>query len=269
MSSLTLHEACERGDAARVKSVVSDATQRTAAVCAAQLESGATPLFVAARAQRSECVRLLLEHAADVAGVNLCDGHQRSPLHMALSGITAADSDSDNELGDSAARLLIAHAAVDVTLRDAFGVSALHLAAKALRVELAAALLSRCSAPTFVNGATTSGQTPLHWLVQQLLDVPALQSSTAAAALLQLLLAAGANPHVADNGGVTPAHLLASAPGLLPLKTLLDDHQAQTAAASATTNSSNSNSNAIPTASLAVKSKAAPGKKLQIKLKQK
>lgn len=257
----TLHDACERGDVARVKAVLSDAAQRTAAVCGAQLESGATPLFLAARAQRSECVRLLLEQAADVAGVNLCDGHQRTPLHMALSN----NNNNNNGVAASAAQLLIAHPSVDVTLRDAFGVSALHLVAKALNVDLAAALLSRCSTPAFVNATTTSGQTPLHWLVQQLLDQPpsSPDSSAAAASLFQLLLAAGANPHVADNGGITPARLLDAAPALQPLKTLLVDHGVASA-----TPSSGGGGSAIPTASLAVKSKATPaGNKLKIKLK--
>jgi ankyrin repeat protein len=246
-----LHEACERGDAARVKALVG-AAQRDA--IALQNESGATALFVAARSGAVECVRVLLEDAGDVCGVNARDGHQRTALFMSLSGDCAS----------AVASLLIAHPLVDVTLPDAFGVTPLHLACKALRVDLAELLLSRCSAPAFVNARTSRGATPLHWLTQQIAEAR-LESSTDAVALVRLLLANGANCDAADDNGVTP---FALCDNLVALKTLFaDSRQRRADECAGATNAADA---VVTVAAVAAAVKARPvvgGKKLQIKLK--
>lgn len=271
-------ELAETGDAQRLAKIVNDPQQRANGACAVRSSTGATPLYLASKRRHIDCVRLLLEHADD-AGVNLRDGHERTALHIALE--SDHDDSRDADLGLQVATLLVASPAVDVSAADAFGVTPLHLACKALRLELAAALLSRGAR---VDAATTRGQTPLHWTLGRHIGASAVNStattaSTAAtttlssttnsndtvtAMVVQLLLANGADPQLADSSGVTPMSLVSSDDSdddrRRALLLLLTDHVGQKSASGAATATSS-------TPATLVAKKPAAKKSLQIKLK--
>jgi ankyrin repeat protein len=271
-------EFAETGDAERLAKIVNDAQQRASGACAVRSSTGATPLYLASKRRHLACVRLLLEHADD-AGVNLRDGHERTALHVALE--SEHDDDDAAAAAEAVATLLVASPSVDVAAADAFGVTPLHLACKALRLELAAALLSRGAR---VDAATTRGQTALHWTLARntanssssssstTLTAAATSSSssitsnaTVAALVVQLLLANGADPQLADSSGVTPMSLVASDDSdehRRALFLLLTDHITQKSASSAGATLTSSS-----TPATLVAKKPVAKKTLQIKLK--
>lgn len=256
-------EFAANNDVTRLAQIANDATQRMNGALAVQSASGVTPLFVAARERHLACVELLLEHADD-AGVNLTDGHERTPLHIALE--TNQSTDDNDEVWARIAWLLVAAPAVDVCARDAFGVTPLHLACKTMRLELAAALISRGAK---VDAATARGQTALHWTLAKATG-GAGADDNAVVLMVQLLLAHGADPSLPDSAGVTPLALLDSATDQhRALRLFLTEHIAQKSAA-ADKSTTTTTTTTAPTASTVVVTKkpAVAKKTVQIKLKR-
>jgi ankyrin repeat protein len=258
MSSIAALALAEAGDIEQLTAIANDASKRASGALAVQSSTGATPLFLAAMRRRLACVRLLLAHADD-AGVNLKDGHERTALHVALDR-----DENDAHDADEIAALLVATPAVDVCAADAFGVTPLHLACKAMRVELAMSLISRGSR---VDALTTRGQTPLHWTITRATTTIATTSSKDDVALMvQLLLAHGADPTLTDSQGLSPLALIPSTDTdarLAALRILLTDHVAQRVATSNATTTTTTTT----TAAVINKKPVTAKKTLQIKLK--
>jgi ankyrin repeat protein len=153
-----------------------------------------TPLGIAAANGHKNIAEFLLDHGANVNGV---DGLEQAPLHMAAehgsadvakllldrgADVDARDVAGATPLGWAAlwgqkvvASLLIARGAL-VNARALSGKTPLHLAAAAGKKELVALLLTHGADPTIKN---SDGQTPLQETQASSLD-PAAKSSVAA-----------------------------------------------------------------------------------------
>jgi ankyrin repeat protein len=188
-----------------------------------------TPLLLAVRHERSDLVRVLLEHGADP---NLEGAGGKTPLHM-LSGHRMSDYHRADYI--LVAQLLLERG-VDVNARDKDHQTPLLLAVRYDRSDLVRFLLEHGADPNLDDGG---GKTPLHILsgyrvfnyhcadyilvVAQLLlergaDVNArdkdhetpllLAVRYESSDLVRLLLEHGANPNMDNNEGNTPLHTL-------------------------------------------------------------
>jgi ankyrin repeat protein len=111
------------------------------------------------------------------------DGYGRTPLHYA-----AADGNTED-----AVKYLKAGA--NPNLQDDNGWSPLHFAAQAVSVDVTRALLE---AGSDIELKDSYGNTPL---------LQAVFSSRGNGSVIKLLREAGANPHVANDSGVSPVSL--------------------------------------------------------------
>lgn len=196
----------------------------------ARSSGGFTPLLFAARAGALDAARLLVAAGA-VVNATTPDG--QSPLFVAaasLSATTGSDyrlvvAPSDHE---ALALFLLDHGA-NAAQADELGMTPLHAAIEFRKTGLVPALLRHGADPNarlgkgglpfrpgdYVARTRYGGATPF-WLAANAGDV----------ATLRLLAAAGADPHLANQGGVTPL-MVAAGQGqtdsrMAPYEDLLD-----------------------------------------------
>lgn len=166
---------------------------------------------------------MLLESNDVASFVNLTDGHGRTALHVALEE-SSKSSSSSLEIS----RLLIGVASLDVNVHDAFGTTPLHLAVKLLNDELVLLLVSR---QANVNATTVSGQTPLHWLVNEQ-NAAGGQNSNKFDDIVRILLSSStpvADVTLADKNGTTPLTIVKTP----STKAVLEEHHAKQRASAA------------------------------------
>lgn len=174
---------------------------------AARSQGGFTPLLFAARAGAIDVARLLVEAGADVNAVTP-DGH--SPLLVAAASIDAVTG-SDYRLvisqspHEEFALYLLDHGA-DRNQPNQFGMTALHFAVDRNKMILLKALLETGAEPNavltrplpfrrgdYVSRNAYDGASPF-WLATR----------DANLSMMRVLLDAGADPFLANAGGVTP-----------------------------------------------------------------
>ena len=173
-----LMEACADGDVAAVQAII--AAKRTDVDCFD--DEGSTPLHVAAFCGHVEVVRLLLD--ASMASLEARGQLDGTPLHVAATAKRV----------EVVRMLLAAGAAVDAS--DESGLRPLHRAAAAGSPATVRALLEARAA---VDATTADAHTPLH--------VAAMHRRDGCDAVLELLLAAGADARAQNAAGETPAAL--------------------------------------------------------------
>jgi ankyrin repeat protein len=210
-----LHVKAKQGDSGLIDLLLS-----LGADINAKSVSGLTPLHVAVMAQKKEMASLLLEKGALIYAA---DNKGRTPLHVAAEG----------GLGEMC--LLLLDKGADLASQDKSGASPLHLAAREAQTGAVDALLSRGAD---VNACDRRGQTPLHVDVMEDRPIspeklnpnafpPAPFNQTAQRlAILEKLLAKGANIEEQTKVGTTPLHI-AAASGQDTLVTLLLDKGAK------------------------------------------
>lgn len=219
-----LHLAIEKGRQQCVQDLLSHIRIDVNRVTA----GGRTPLFVAVEKKSSAMVKLLLRHSA--VDVNEMANDSRAPLHVAISN-------EDVEC----ARLLADHPNIDVNKTTTGGNAPLHLAIfAAIIVKPCVALIGLLLNHPYidVNKTTNDGSTPLHLAIRNhqveyiklLVQHPNIainmigrgdKSPLHAAAYVDaqngdvniscILLAAGADPSIVDNNGITALDLLEKA----------------------------------------------------------
>ncbi|GAB1869851.1 Transient receptor potential channel pyrexia [Camponotus japonicus] len=141
------------------------------------------PLHVAVTLGNVHCIKLLLDHNADVT-VKM--GNTKStPLHLAA------------EKGNAECTTLLLDAGARTETRNSNGQTAMHLATLAQSVETIKELI-RLGAR--VNAEDNEGRTPLH---------SAIPSARKSSELVKTLIKAGASVNKADKCGYTPLHIAA------------------------------------------------------------
>ncbi len=183
-----LHRACEKGKTRMVESLIkagADANERT--------ENGSTPLLVAVFLRQTDVAQLLLNFPDVMAGVNdssaSTDPLKRNAFQLAV----------ERNQPQLVARMLDGGANVNV--RDANGLSPLHHAITAGDTDLVKTLLAH---QPDLNKTETGVPTPLMLAA----TTDQLAGNTARAAIINLLLKAGADPEIADATGRRPLHAL-------------------------------------------------------------
>ena len=141
------------------------------------------PIHVASFQGDSECLRLLLEHQADVRV--LLGRDRMSPLHLAA------------EEGNVGCIRLLLQAKADFNGVNARGQTPLHLAALSQSAESVASLLGVGARHDICD---SDQKTPLH---------AAVIKSSRSTDIVRLLIQAGADVNTADQFGYTPLHLAA------------------------------------------------------------
>jgi ankyrin repeat protein len=174
-----LHEAAARGDTAGVQRLLDGGAEPDAVDA-----SGRTPLVVAAYGAHLDAARVLIDAGADV---NHQDASQQSAYLIATSEI---GPDSGLEL----LRLTLA-AGADVSALDSYNGTGLIRAAHRGYADIIAELLT--------TGIDVDHVNRLDWTA--LLEAIILgDGGPDHTEVVRLLLAAGADPNLADGGGVTP-----------------------------------------------------------------
>ncbi|KAN0136205.1 Ankyrin repeat-containing domain protein [Lactarius tabidus] len=169
----------------------------------AQDEAYSTPLHLAASEGSAETVGLLIEHGADVAAK---DEGRRTPLHLASSvSVTTT------------VRLLIKHGA-NVSEQDKTNSTPLHFAAFSGSSDTVHLLLEHGADVTALDG---DNKTPLHRAVSKV--------STTTVEIARLLVECGADVTAQDESRSTPLHL-ASSFGVTEIVRLLIERGADIAA---------------------------------------
>ncbi|CAH8624699.1 unnamed protein product [Heterobilharzia americana] len=200
-----LHVAAKWGK----KEVVNELIQADAEVNA-QTRDGLTPLHCAARAGQTDSAECLLKH-----GANLClkTKNDLTPLHMAAQGdheqvaclLLQNGSNPDDITIDYLTPLHVAaHCGVCKALN---GFTALHIACKKSRVEMASLLLKYGA---LLGAATETGLTPLH-----------VSSFVGCIHIVSLLLQRGTNVNQTTLRNETALHLAARNRQVEALKVLL------------------------------------------------
>ncbi|WP_164273021.1 ankyrin repeat domain-containing protein [Stenotrophomonas sp. B1-1] len=195
-ADVRLHDAAARGDAAAVRAALEGGAQ-----VEARDAQGRTALLLATHGNRLEAARVLIDAGADV---NAKDAMQDSAyLYAGARGL------------DEILALTLAHGA-DLRSTNRYGGTALIPAAERGHVATVRMLLRAGVAVDHVNR--------LHWTA--LLEAILLgDGGPRHVQIVQLLLEAGADPHLADGDGVTPlAH--ARQRGYTAIETLLRQHGA-------------------------------------------
>jgi ankyrin repeat protein len=156
--------------------------------------AGAAALVAAIEQGRPDVVKLLLQAGATV------------PLHDATTAALGGPSKAGAAMGQADTVALLLQSGVKVDAVDSQGVTALMWAAASRSVGLMQALLRQAGAA--VNTRSTTGATALHAAVML---HPDFSRATAAAtkAVVQALLAAGADASAAMHCGLTPLHICA------------------------------------------------------------
>ncbi|MFN7144147.1 MAG: ankyrin repeat domain-containing protein [Myxococcota bacterium] len=170
-----LHHAAE-GDLAAVEALVEGGADIDA-----RTKAGATPLYLAVRANRYEIARYLLDRGADPDAA----GTAGPPLAEAVAQGTP-----------EMVRLLVQRGA-NPRVTDKTGATPLHAAVATGRIELVRALLDG-GAPA--NATDHAGNTPLHVLAAKSGRAGGLE-------IARLLVERGARPNARDNEGRTPLGL--------------------------------------------------------------
>ena len=194
--------------------------------------NGKTALHFAAEAGNKAAAMLLLGRGANVAATiqdaDDDDHNGWQPLHFAANGHRAAmvalllahgaDANAANASGSTPLRRAVGDIATLRAFLDAgvpadapctyYGTTALHQAAHCICEDAAALLVER---GTNVNATTSGGDTPLLLLLDQQVaddgdDYDDDNDDEAFGALLDLLLAAGADVNAANSNGAAPLH---------------------------------------------------------------
>ncbi|XP_065888702.1 inversin-like [Dysidea avara] len=140
-------------------------------------KNGTTALHIAALYGYANCVRLLLQHGAQV---NTIDAEQQSPLFRAC------------ERGHTEVMVTLLQAGADVNLADNGGRTPLHWAASGGHSYMCSALIQQ---GVMVDASDKEGRTALH-----------CASYGGFADTMSLLLEAQANPNLQDNEGISSLH---------------------------------------------------------------
>ncbi|XP_076285725.1 uncharacterized protein LOC143211701 isoform X2 [Lasioglossum baleicum] len=141
---------------------------------------GQTPLHYAAKSDKLEVVKYLIEEKG--ANVNVKDNDGQTPLH------SAANSDKLEVV-----KYLIEEKGANVNVKDNDGQTPLHSAAKSDKLEVVKYLVDKGAN---VNVKDNDGQTPLH----------SAAKSDKLEVVKYLIEEKGANVNVKDNDGQTPLH---------------------------------------------------------------
>jgi ankyrin repeat protein len=177
-----LHYAAREGHAEVVSLLLSSGSR----AAGAQDSQGETPLHWAAAYARTEVIRALAERRADM---NVRNRLGQAPLHKAMAPAY------QTELKHEEAAAALVELGADVNAQDATGAAPLHIGAtligKAACVK--AVLTGKKADPNLKNG---DGRTPLH-----------VAAYFARKDVVELLLAAGADPAIKDKKGKTAAAL--------------------------------------------------------------
>jgi ankyrin repeat protein len=168
-----LHYACGQGKTEMVQQLV-----QAGAAVNARSNTGATALQFASEAGHVEVVQQLV---AAGAAVNSSNWRVTTALHTASAA------------GKLGVVVLLLGSGAHPTIKDANGALALHIAAQQGHAGVVASLLQ--AAPGLVNATEAKGFTPLN-----------LASRKGSMEVLQLLLAAGADPGAAALDGATALH---------------------------------------------------------------
>lgn len=149
-------------------------------------DNGVTLAAQAILSRNRDAFRILLSHGSSF---DQRDSGQRTLLHMlAIHYADAGDASSGD---DDIVNLILRHSSVDVDARDQSGYMALHLTAVYSSASVARALIREGA--TDVNAVNERGSTPLHFA-----------AAAGDAAIVSLLLDAGADVNVVDSLGNTP-----------------------------------------------------------------
>jgi len=188
-----LQEAIRSGDTAQLETWLEDNPK----LVEKPMDSGATPLHVAAEANQVKCIELFLARGAKP---DATDSRNRTPLQYAAAW---GQTESAAFLLDRGARLM--H-------RDRDGLQAIHLAVQNAQDQVLSLLIARGAD---VNARLGEGTTPLHSAVFLHFDEVA-----------RVLVEAGADPVAKKNDGITPLEL-AKAKGRTNIVELLESHAAK------------------------------------------
>jgi len=147
--------------------------------------TGRTLLHEAVIHGQSELVYFLISHGANP---NAQDAHLKTPL------ILAAEYTQVEILNNS----MIGIFPMDINIQDSFGRTVLHWACGKGLIEVCTKLIQLGA---IVNQKTTSGDTPLHWVVMSP-DLPEIMQQQ----LVTILLTNGADPTIQNSLGESPVN---------------------------------------------------------------
>ncbi|XP_076298784.1 uncharacterized protein LOC143217929 isoform X2 [Lasioglossum baleicum] len=188
-----LFEAIERNNIGDVKELINHGVSIDA-----KNNDGQTPLHYAAKSDKLEVVKYLIEKKG--ANVNVKDNDGQTPLHY------AAKSDKLEVV-----KYLIEKKGANVNVKDNDGQTPLHSAAKSDKLEVVKYLIEEEGAN--VNVKDNDGQTPLH----------SAAKSDKLEVVKYLIEEKGANVNVKDNDGQTPLHSAAKTCRLEIVKYLIEE----------------------------------------------
>ena len=183
----SLHLAAEAGNTA-----VAQLLLQSNADIEARDQYGSTPLHQTVLSRRLDTSHLFLQLGADI---NAKNSHGETPLTCSL------------EMGHHAMAQMLIDEGADIEVSDLSGNTALHYAA-AFRLPVMVSRLLKTGAQK--NVTNVHGSTPLHVAIDTKCAFPRVQETWGYAYyIVRLLVDAGADVEMSDDGGRTPLHLAA------------------------------------------------------------